>query len=143
MNEFDQFVKHELKVKYYARYTDDFVIISRDSDYLKNLLPKLQAFLEERLLVSLHPNKVSIRRIKQGIDFLGYVVLPHHTILRAKTKKRMFKRLQERVMAYKRGDIDEFKLAASLRSYLGVLSHADAYELQQKLLNDFSFWLTG
>ena len=26
MNEFDQFVKHKLKVKYYIRYSDDFVI---------------------------------------------------------------------------------------------------------------------
>ncbi|TSC55833.1 MAG: RNA-directed DNA polymerase [Parcubacteria group bacterium Greene0416_39] len=32
MNEFDQFVKHELKVKYYVRYTDDFAIVS-DNEY--------------------------------------------------------------------------------------------------------------
>jgi len=32
MNEFDQFVKHELRVKYYVRYTDDFVIAS-DNEY--------------------------------------------------------------------------------------------------------------
>ena len=27
MNEFDQFVKHTLKAKYYLRYADDFVIL--------------------------------------------------------------------------------------------------------------------
>lgn len=32
MNEFDQFVKRELKAKYYVRYTDDFVIAS-DNEY--------------------------------------------------------------------------------------------------------------
>ena len=32
MNEFDQFVKHELRVKYYVRYTDDFAIVS-DNQY--------------------------------------------------------------------------------------------------------------
>ena len=30
MNEFDQFVKRELKVKYYIRYADDFVILSEE-----------------------------------------------------------------------------------------------------------------
>ena len=32
MNEFDQFVKHELRVRYYVRYTDDFAIVS-DNEY--------------------------------------------------------------------------------------------------------------
>lgn len=32
MNEFDQFVKHELKIKYYVRYTDDFAVAS-DNEY--------------------------------------------------------------------------------------------------------------
>ncbi len=35
MNEFDQFVKHKLKVKYYIRYADDFVILSENKNYLK------------------------------------------------------------------------------------------------------------
>ena len=41
MNEFDQFMKHELKVKNYARYTDDFVIIAKDKTYLQSLLPQI------------------------------------------------------------------------------------------------------
>ncbi|MEK7219422.1 MAG: reverse transcriptase/maturase family protein [Patescibacteria group bacterium] len=35
MNEFDQFVKRELKVKYYIRYADDFVILSEEKNILK------------------------------------------------------------------------------------------------------------
>jgi len=34
MNEFDQFAKHVLKIKYYIRYADDFVILSTDKDYI-------------------------------------------------------------------------------------------------------------
>lgn len=30
MNKFDQFVKHNLKAKYYIRYADDFVILNKD-----------------------------------------------------------------------------------------------------------------
>ena len=44
MNEFDQFVKHNLKVEYYARYTDDFIIISTNKAYLENLIIPIQNF---------------------------------------------------------------------------------------------------
>jgi len=35
MNEFDQFMKHGLKVKNYVRYTDDFAIVVEDRDCLE------------------------------------------------------------------------------------------------------------
>ena len=141
MNEFDQFVKHELKVKRYARYTDDFIIVSHDSEYLTGLLRPIQAFLRNSLALSLHPKKVGVRSFHQGIDFLGYVLLPQRIMLRTKTKRRMYRKLNERIMQYRQGEITEGTLRGSLRSYQGVLSHADAYQLSQELLNNFWFWL--
>jgi len=102
MNEFDQFVKQELGVKHYARYTDDFIILHHEQEELERLLPLVERFLMERLCLSLHPGKVSIRILHQGIDFLGYVVRPHHKTLRTKTKIRMFKRMSEQVQVYNR-----------------------------------------
>ena len=141
MNEFDQFVKHTLKVKYYARYTDDFVIVSESEEYLKNLLVKLKEFLSEKLRLELHPNKVSITRHSKGIDFLGYVVFPHHILVRPKTRKRMIKKLKQKVDSYKRGLVSKDNLMQSLQSYLGVLSHADTYEFTESLKNNFWFWV--
>lgn len=34
LNELDQFVKHELKVHYYIRYVDDFIILHNDKKFL-------------------------------------------------------------------------------------------------------------
>lgn len=141
LNELDQFVKHALKVRHYARYTDDFVIVSGDDAYLQGLLPLIHAFLRDTLDLGLHPEKVIIRRYKRGIDFLGYIALPHRTALRTKTKRRMFRKLKERVIQFKGGLISEDTLMASLRSYIGVLSHAAAYELEQALVNQFWFWM--
>ncbi|MFA5987883.1 MAG: reverse transcriptase/maturase family protein, partial [Candidatus Paceibacterota bacterium] len=76
LNKLDQFVKHELKIKHYIRYTDDFVIISRDKLYLENLIEPIRSFLLDELALELHPNKIFIRKFHQGIDFLGYIVLP-------------------------------------------------------------------
>lgn len=140
MNELDQFVKHELKVKNYLRYTDDFVIISTDKQYLKELLTTMQTFLRVRLNLTLHPQKVEFRTFHQGVDFLGYVVRPHHIVLRTNTKRRIFRKLEGRVAEYKDRILSEAQLFASLNSYLGVLSHAKAHKLKEKLLD--KFWNT-
>lgn len=141
MNEFDQFMKHELRVGHYLRYTDDFVVISDSKEYLEKLIQPTNQFLKEKLGLKLHPNKVSIRKFNQGIDFLGYVVLPHYRQLRTKTKKRIFKKIFSRVLEQKHNLISNKTLEQSLQSYLGVLSHADSYKLSQKLKNQFWFWL--
>ncbi len=107
LNELDQFVKHVLKEKYYIRYCDDFVIVGTDYQHLKNLVTIIDNFLQERLKLILHPNKIEIRKLSQGIDFLGYVTLPHHRVLRTKTKRRIFKRINNK----------------NRISYLGMLKH--------------------
>ena len=141
MNEFDQFVKHELRIKNYLRYTDDFVIVSSDRKYLEGLIDPIRLFLSSKLFLELHPKKVTIDKFNQGIDFLGYVALPHYRQLRTKTKKRMFRKLKKQANKYRVGAISEDSLRQSLNSYLGVMSHADAYELGNRMKNQCWFWI--
>lgn len=141
MNEFDQFVKHKLKVKHYCRYTDDFVIVSDNREYLKSLLPKTELFLGNKLKLKLHPGKILIRKYQQGIDFLGYVVLPHYRAVRTKTRNRIFNKMKQKIHDFKTGEISEKTLFQSLNSYLGVFSHANAYDLKLKLISQFMLWL--
>lgn len=88
LNELDQFIKHKLKIKYYIRYCDDFVIFSAEREFLEQLIPNIGNFLKEKLKLCLHQDKIIIRRYHQGIDFLGYVSFPYCRILRTKTKKK-------------------------------------------------------
>ena len=140
LNELDQFVKQDLKVKFYVRYTDDFVIVSDSEAYLKDRILEIKKFLNDNLDLSLHPHKVSIHKFSQGIDFLGYVLRPHHRLIRTKTKKRIFKKIRLRIKEYKMGLITEESLEQCLQSYLGVLSHANAFGLSAELKNQFCFW---
>jgi len=71
LNPLDQYLKHELKVQYYIRYADDFVVLSDNIQYLEELLQKIKCFLSERLKLSLHPNKITIRNYYLGIDFVN------------------------------------------------------------------------
>lgn len=71
MNEFDQYVKHILKSKYYIRYADDFVFLSQDKSWLLNILPKVNDFLLNQLSLTIHPDKLHLKTFASGIDFLG------------------------------------------------------------------------
>ena len=124
MNEFDQFIKHRLKQKYYIRYADDFVFLDIDKDRLLELTPKIGDWLEEHLKLQLHPDKVFVRTLFSGIDFLGWVHFPKHRVLRTVTKKRMFRNLNS-----KEGE----KRDNSIISYLGLLGHGDGYKLEQRV----------
>jgi hypothetical protein len=115
MNEFDQFAKHKLKARYYIRYADDFVFLSHDREWLEDVLLSVSAFLEERLKLSLHPDKVFIKTLASGIDFLGWVHFPKYRMVRTTTKRRMWKRIEE-----SNGKEE------TLQSYLGLLSHGNA-----------------
>lgn len=142
MNEFDQYIKHELKVKNYLRYTDDFIIISGDLKYLQGLIYSINSFLKSELDLNLHPKKVFIRSFYQGIDFLGYVIRPHYKIVRTKTKRRAFKKVYQKVLEYKKGVISKNRLMQTFNSYLGVFSHAQSQNLSKKLRNHLWFWLS-
>lgn len=122
MNEFDQFVKHSLKARYYIRYADDFVILSSDREWLCSVLPLIRVFLSDRLKLQLHPNKISISTIASGVDYLGWVNFPDHRVLRTATKRRMFRRLK-----------DSEGKPETVQSYLGLISRGNAHRLSNQI----------
>lgn len=134
LNELDQFIKHNLRVRYYLRYADDFIILSWHKDTLQRLIVPISDFLTESLELELHPKKVTLRKLDWGIDFLGYIVLPHYILPRTKTRRRIFKKLKEK--------INSENFNQSLQSYLGYLSHANSYKLTQQLKNQIWLELT-
>jgi hypothetical protein len=93
MNSFDQWVKHELKAKYYIRYADDFVFLSEDKAWLLDILPKVREFLMSNLRLTLHPDKIFLKTVASGLDFLGWVHFSDHRVLRRTTQRRMFARI--------------------------------------------------
>ncbi len=139
LNELDQFMKHSLKATYYIRYCDDFVILNQSHRVLEWLIEKVRHFLREALLLELHPQKVTIRKLRQGTDFLGYVSLPHYRVLRTKTRRRMLKRL-----TFLCGSVhtkEDFSSALPVvKSYTGVLSHCNGEKLRSTIENWFQKW---
>lgn len=125
MNVFDQFVKHKLKARQYIRYADDFVILSHDRSWLKAIIPLIQEFLKNRLKLTMHPDKIYLQTLAQGIDFLGWVHFPDHRVLRSATKRKMFCRMQENPKE------------EVLQSYLGLVGHGNTFRIQEELVNTY------
>jgi len=139
MDPLDKFIKNELKVKYYIRYADDFVLMSHNREILINFLEKIDDFLKNNLKLSLHPKKIEIRDYYLGTDFLGYVIFPKYIIPRTKTKKRIFRKLKKKADLIRKGESDTHTLNESVQSYLGYLSHCNSYKLAQEVKNQLLF----
>lgn len=122
MNEFDQYVKHQLKAKYYIRYADDFVFVSGNKSWLESLIPKIAYYLLTKLRLTLHPDKVFIKTLASGVDFLGWVHFPDHRVLRTTSRRRMINR------------IAEHPTNETIQSYLGLLGHGNTTKLKNEIL---------
>ncbi len=129
MNEFDQFVKHKLKVKYYIRYADDFIIFSNNREWLAGQISWIRNFLFDNLKLELHPDKLSIKTLASGVDFLGWAHFLDHRVLRTATKRRMLRKVEKN------------PARETINSYLGLLKHGNAYHLRYEILRK-AFLLT-
>lgn len=142
LNELDKFVKNELKLKYYLRYNDDFAVLGADEDKLFGDIQKIKKFVSENLLLELPENKTVFRKLKWGIDFCGYIVLPNSILLRHKTKRRMFKNIGIQSKKFQGGKISFRDFMKTANSYFGLLDHCDSFNLKNKIKHKYIYGKT-
>lgn len=136
LNELDHFIKDRLRVKYYARYMDDFLIISPDKEYLKDLLGKIREFLKNDLHLSLHPKKLTIKNVADGVPFVGYRIFYDHILIRGNTLQRIERNYRSKKRQLKNGTLSEQKLSETEASIIGHLKHANTFGLTKKIFED-------
>lgn len=124
LNEIDQFIKHKLKCRYYMRYTDDSLILHQNKEQLKKWMEKIEMFLKKKLDLTLNISKITIRRISDGIDYIGYIVRPFYILVR----RRVVNNLKNKLL---KGKLTR----QSYVSYRGHFKHANAYNLQRHIEN--------
>lgn len=133
LNELDKFVKENLKIKFYIRYNDDFVLIHQSKKYLEKNVFEIREFLRNNLKLNLPENKTIFRKYSWGTDFLGYVVHPNYVLPRKRNRKRLVEVIQKRLKGFNEGKIAYCSLFGTVNSYLGLLKHSNSYNLQQKI----------
>lgn len=128
LNRFDQFMKRELKCRYYGRYVDDAAVVSCDREWLLSLVPRIREFLKSELGLELHMGKLEISEVHRGVEFLGSYILPWRTYVSNHSLRRIEKKIT---------DIDYGKpwvASRSINSYLGIFQHTASYNIRKRLL---------
>lgn len=139
LNDFDHFIKKELKMKYYGRYVDDMIFLHNDKQHLQSIIPLVSNFLIRDFKLKIHPNKIVLNNITKGIPFLGQIIKPQRIYVGNRTKNNFYQAIKEinKAMAV----VPEFSwkqlcdIRATLNSYLGCTIHANSFKLRKTLLS--------
>ena len=137
MNSFDHFVKRELNVKRYLRYVDDFVVLNSSKQRLNRVYVEIEKYLKNELHLTLREDS-KLKKNADGLDFLGYIIRPHYTLVRQRVvnnfKKKKAQYLQR--YEYQKGNMNlaEIKQFLSVQaSFVSHIKHANSYNLNQKI----------
>lgn len=144
MDSFDHFVKHDLKIRYYGRYVDDFVIVHENKEYLRNLIPKLSEYLQSVLQTTIHPKKIYLQHYSKGVKSLGTVILPNRIYIAVRTKGNFYNAIEKQnqiARDHKPTKAEQQAFQSSMNSYLGIMKHYKSYKLRKTMIfKNLSAW---
>ena len=144
MNSFDHFIKHDLGIRFYGRYVDDFILVHSDKEHLKSLVPKIKSFLELKLHLTLHPDKIYFQHYTKGVKYLGAVIKPHRVYIANRTKGNFYQAIQRLNLIardHKPTKEEKGKFLSSMNSYLGIMKHYKTYRLRKRIIiKNLSGW---
>lgn len=150
LNELDQFIKHQLKVRYYVRYVDDFVLLHDSSQQLQQWRAEIVHFLSDRLALRLRDDGI-LAPVRQGIDFLGYILRPDYLLVRQRVLSHLYDKLvvMRKQWLHADGSLhccqeNVERLHAVLASYWGHFAHAQSRNIRQAVLRShpwLGYWL--
>jgi len=83
--------------------------------------------------LSLHPKKLNIKDVKNGVPFVGYRVFYDHILIRGNTLLRMERNWRKKKKQLKNETISTQELEASKAAIIGHLTHADSRGLMKSL----------
>lgn len=136
----DHYVKHDLRIEMYGRYVDDFFLIHKDKEYLKECLHGIECFLNDELHLRLNPKKVYLQPVNHGVKFLGVVVELGHTNIARRTVSNFKKTIDSTnfaVNSHRQSKSEVQKSIASINSYLGLFSHYDTFFVRNREIDRF------
>jgi hypothetical protein len=137
LDEFDHFMKQQLKLKYYGRYVDDIVVVHPDHYYLKTVIPAVHEYLNAKLMLQLHPRKIYLQHYTKGVVFLGAAIKPYRIYIANRTKGNFYAAIQKQneiARHHKPTKEERSKFLSSMNSYLGIMRHYKSYKLRKYMI---------
>ncbi len=132
LNEIDQYIKQQLKVKYYCRYLDDSVLMVKTKKEAKEILEKIRIFLKQNLELDLN-KKTQIFKSKQGVNFCGYKINEYRMKIRDKGKRKLKKKIKHLKNQIKQRNLTSKEAKKYLAGHMGYIKYANTNNLLNKL----------
>lgn len=152
LNELDQYCKHTLKCRYYLRYCDDFLILDSDPARLETIRESVRHFLKQRLKLELNTRYAAITDVRNGVDFIGYIIRPGYTLVRRRSVNNLKDRLERLQRSGVRQDAEGLyrfhcadkawfeRVRSVTASYYGHFKWADTIRLRRSIFRRYP-WL--
>ena len=140
MSFFDAFVQWLMRKYnyYYVRFVDDFLLICDNLQVLIMVIPRLEAFLSDKLLLKLHKDKRYLQPVSHGVLFVGVYIKPGRCYL----SNRTLGRFKEKVVGFNRlAEASELtasdcaRIQSVLNSYLGFCKGLRTYRKRKEILS--------
>ncbi len=142
LNELDHFVKEKLRIKYYVRYMDDFVLLLKDKGECKIILEQIKEFLDKELGLKLN-KKTNYFKCNQGVNFCGYKIFTTHIILKKENKKKIKNKIKHWNKLYHKKELDLRETTLKLNSWIGHAQNADTFFLVNKMIRNCDWLYDG
>lgn len=136
LHELDLFVKHTLKIQYYARYVDDFVLFHKNKQYLLDYHREIRSFLSQQLRMTLHPHKFYLQHYRRWIKFLGVMIYPYYRVVGKRIVSNCFHMITNRDGLLRTSQW-QCKVYQSLLSYNGIALHHHCYVLRKQWMSQY------
>lgn len=139
LHELDEYIKRNLKCQYYQRYVDDFVLIHHRKEVLLQWREAIKTFVKEHLKQEIHPQKIRIQKVSQGIDYIGYIHSPYKTFVRSKIRGSLYHTYEKwKNLSFEEKEVKENQVhfLSSVHAYKGVMDHACERKAWAKLRDD-------
>jgi retron-type reverse transcriptase len=133
LNELDQFVKHELKARFYIRYVDDFVILDISAKRLDIYKRKINRFLQN-IRLELHPEKSKIMPLHAGIKFLGFRVFYRYKLPKKSNIDIIRNRVDHFMALYEAGIMNKHEIFAKVDGWNAYAMHGNTYKFRKNLM---------
>ncbi len=142
LNEIDQFIKRELKFKYYGRYVDDMIIVDNDKERLIKAIQEIRDYLTINLSLKLHPKKIYLQPFNNGVNFLGAFIKPYRILVGKRIKNNFYSRVYEEIYVLdnlisnkeKNINMNIYIFVQLVNSYLGIVSQSNSYTIRKAMV---------
>ncbi|KPA09754.1 RNA-directed DNA polymerase (Reverse transcriptase) [Candidatus Magnetomorum sp. HK-1] len=139
LGKFDHWIKEIMKIKYYIRYMDDFILFGNYHQDMKKLLAKIIIFLNSQLSLKLKQN-IQLNRVQYGIPFLGYRVFSEKILLSTQSRKRFIDKYRLFESNCLHGIWSTDHMVRHMLPLIEFTKKADAHGFRKKIINQFGVW---